>query len=111
MEDESARCAEANGSHGTSTLEFAGDWSAVPMPDVQRLKSDLLALAILALTVFLGLALVSYSPSDPPGDVVYPAPTQLHNLCGPAGARLAHQLHSALGLGSWFLLIALVLFD
>jgi S-DNA-T family DNA segregation ATPase FtsK/SpoIIIE len=81
------------------------------MPDVQRLKSDLLALAILALTVFLGLALVSYSPSDPPGDVVYPAPTQLHNLCGPAGARLAHQLHSALGLGCWFLLGGLILFD
>ncbi len=81
------------------------------MPDVQRLKSDLLALAILALTVFLGLALVSYSPSDPPGDLVYPAPTTLHNLCGPAGAKLAHQLHSALGLGSWFLLAGLVLFD
>jgi S-DNA-T family DNA segregation ATPase FtsK/SpoIIIE len=81
------------------------------MPDVQRLKSDLLALAILALTVFLGLALVSYSPSDPPGDLVYPAPTTLHNLCGPAGARLAHQLHSALGLGSWFLLGGLILFD
>lgn len=81
------------------------------MPDVQRLKSDLLALAILALTVFLGLALISYSPSDPPGDLVYPAPTTLHNLCGPAGARLAHQLHSALGLGSWFLLGGLILFD
>ncbi|HVJ68516.1 MAG TPA: DNA translocase FtsK 4TM domain-containing protein [Caulifigura sp.] len=81
------------------------------MPDVQRLKSDLLALAILALTVFLGLALVSYSPSDPPGDLVYPAPTTLHNLCGPTGAKLAHQLHSALGLGSWFLLFGLILFD
>jgi S-DNA-T family DNA segregation ATPase FtsK/SpoIIIE len=81
------------------------------MPDVQRLKSDLLALAILALTVFLGLALFSYSPSDPPGDLVYPAPTTLHNLCGPAGARLAHQLHSAIGLGSWFLLGGLILFD
>ncbi|MBX7106933.1 MAG: DNA translocase FtsK 4TM domain-containing protein, partial [Gemmataceae bacterium] len=81
------------------------------MPDVQRLKSDLLALAILALTVFLGLALVSYSPSDPPGDLVYPAPATLHNLCGPTGARLAHQLHSAMGLGSWFLLGGLILFD
>jgi DNA segregation ATPase FtsK/SpoIIIE, S-DNA-T family len=81
------------------------------MPDVQRLKSDLLALVILALTVFLGLALISYSPSDPPGDLVYPAPTTLHNLCGPAGARLAHQLHSALGLGCWFLLGGLILFD
>jgi DNA segregation ATPase FtsK/SpoIIIE, S-DNA-T family len=81
------------------------------MPDVQRLKSDLLALVILALTVFLGLSLVSYHPADPPGDVVYPPPQTLHNLCGPTGARLAHQLHAMLGLGSWFLLGGLVLFD
>ncbi|QDT54750.1 DNA translocase FtsK [Caulifigura coniformis] len=81
------------------------------MPDVQRLKSDLLALAILALTVFLGLSLISYSPADPPGDLVYPPPTTLHNLCGPAGARLTHQLHSTLGLGSWALLGGLILFD
>jgi len=81
------------------------------MPDVQRLKSDLLALTILALTVFLGLSLISYSPSDPPGDLVYPPPTTLNNLCGPAGARLTHQLHSTLGLGSWALLGGLILFD
>ncbi len=81
------------------------------MPDVQRLKSDLLALTILALTVFLGLSLISYSPSDPPADLVYPQPATLHNLCGPTGARLAHQLNSTLGLGSWFLLAGLILFD
>ncbi len=81
------------------------------MPDVQRLKSDLLALVLLAVTVFVGLALISYSPADPPADLVYPPPATLSNLCGPTGALLAHQLHSTLGLGSWFLLGGLILFD
>jgi S-DNA-T family DNA segregation ATPase FtsK/SpoIIIE len=81
------------------------------MPDVQRLKSDLLALCLLALTVFLALTLVSYSPADPPGGAVFPPPKLLHNLCGPTGARLAHVLHSLFGLGSWFLLGAVALFD
>jgi S-DNA-T family DNA segregation ATPase FtsK/SpoIIIE len=78
---------------------------------VQRLKHDLLSLGLLALCVFLALSLGSYSPADPPGDVVHPPPAQLSNLCGPAGARIAHGLHALFGLGSWFLLGCLILFD
>lgn len=81
------------------------------MPDVQRLKNDLLALGLLAVTVFLALSLISYSPADPPGDSVSPASAVINNLCGPTGARLAHVLHSLFGLGAWFLLGAIALFD
>src|SRR5262245_8677718 len=81
------------------------------MPDVQRLKNDLLALGLLAFAVVMGLAVVRYSTADRPGESVYPAPAMLQNLCGPTGARLAHVLHSMFGLGAWFLLAAVALFD
>ncbi|MBX3442931.1 MAG: DNA translocase FtsK [Planctomyces sp.] len=81
------------------------------MPDVQRLRNDLLALGLLAATVFVALSLVSYSPADPPGALSYPPPQVLSNLCGPTGARLAHGLQTLFGHGSWFLLAGMALFD
>lgn len=76
-----------------------------------RLWTDLLALVVLAATVFLALALSSYHPADPPATLVYPAAETVHNLCGPLGARVAHGLQTWLGLGAWVLVAALAALD
>lgn len=74
------------------------------MIDYQRLKNDLLALGLLAMTIFIALALFSYDSMDPPSTLVYPAREHVTNLCGPTGAFISHFLMHAFGLGSWFLL-------
>ena len=81
------------------------------MIDYGRLRTDLLALAVLAMAVFLGLSLVSYDPADPPAHVVSPAHDHPLNLCGIAGAQLAHTLVVGVGAGAYFVLIALIVLD
>ena len=81
------------------------------MFDYARLKTDLLALAILALTVFVGLSLVSYDPADPASLRVYPARTAALNLAGLCGATVAQALITSFGFGAYFLLVALVVAD
>ena len=81
------------------------------MIDYGRLRTDLLALAVLAIAVFVGLSLVSYHPADPPAQVVYPPHGQPTNLCGIVGARLAHGLIVAFGAGAYFVLVALIVLD
>jgi len=76
--------------------------------NLQRIKTDLLALALLAATLFIGLSLVSYDPGDPPSTLVYPVRAQTTNLCGPKGAHLAHALRTGIGLGAYFGLFSLV---
>ena len=71
------------------------------MIDVRRLGQDLAALTLLAVTAFLGLALFSFDPADPPGGAVWPLSDDPANLCGPAGAAAAWHLRSALGLAAW----------
>ncbi|MFQ5731202.1 MAG: DNA translocase FtsK 4TM domain-containing protein [Planctomycetaceae bacterium] len=77
----------------------------------QRIKTDLLALGLLALTVFAGLSLASYDPADPPSELVFPARAATMNLCGTAGAQFAHALRTAVGVGMWFVLVALITAD
>lgn len=81
------------------------------MIDYGRLRIDLLALAVLAMAVFTGLSLVSYDPADFPAHVVYPVHVQPTNLCGVAGARLAHHLVVAVGAGAYFVLVSLIVLD
>lgn len=81
------------------------------MIDYGRLRTDLLALAILAMAVFLGLSLISYDPADPPTDLVYPVHAQATNLCGIVGARLAHGLVVGVGAGAYFVLLVLIVLD
>lgn len=81
------------------------------MIDYGRLRTDLLALAVLAMAVFLGLSLVSYDSADPPASVVYPTNLQPTNLCGMAGAQLAHNLVVAAGAGAYFVLVCLIVLD
>ena len=81
------------------------------MIDYRRLRTDLVALGLLAGAVFLGLSLYSYSPADPPGTSVWPIRSVSENLCGPIGAQVAHYSNLTLGMGAWFLLAIIVLFD
>lgn len=81
------------------------------MIDVQRFKTDLIALGLLAATVFLGLSLFSYDPADPPAQLVYPVREVAQNLCGATGAHIAHLLRSGFGLGAWGIFLALVVVD
>ncbi len=81
------------------------------MIDARRLRTDIMALALLAATAFVGASLCTYSPADPPSSVVYPASQQVANLCGHAGALTAHSLNSLFGHGAWMLVAAMLLLD
>ncbi|ASV75933.1 Cell division protein FtsK [Thermogutta terrifontis] len=73
------------------------------------LRRDLLALVLLAITLFLGASLITFDPADPPSDLVFPSHTQVINVCGPLGATVAFHLLEWLGLGSWYLVLSLCL--
>jgi len=94
------------------------------MHQKRSLPSDLLALALFALVVFLGIALFSYNPADPlpslaaPFDqlyqadmLVYPASTTTTNLCGAWGALASDLLFNAFGLASCYLILSLAVLD
>jgi S-DNA-T family DNA segregation ATPase FtsK/SpoIIIE len=81
------------------------------MIDLERLKTDLLALGLLALVVFAGLSFVSYDQADPPSSLVFPQRHEPTNLCGGPGASVAFHTRQALGLGTWVLLAALISWD
>ena len=75
------------------------------------LKLDLVALGLLALTVFLAASLLSYDPADPPSKLVYPQSTQTANLCGRSGALVSMWLLGAFGLGGYYVLFSLAVLD
>jgi DNA segregation ATPase FtsK/SpoIIIE, S-DNA-T family len=79
--------------------------------DLRRLRTDLFALCLLALCVFLAVCLWSYDPVDPPGRITFPARQSALNICGPYGAQTAYYLHTILGLGSFFLVFSLFTMD
>jgi len=75
------------------------------------LKLDLVALGLLALTVFLAASLFSYDPADPPGKLVYPQPDEIANVCGRSGAVVSQLLFTALGIGAYYLILSLAVLD
>jgi len=81
------------------------------MLEQRNLKLDLLALGLLALTIFLAAALLSYDPADPPSKLVSPEHTATLNICGRSGALAARLLLSAFGLGAYYLLLSLAALD
>ena len=81
------------------------------MLEQRDLKQDLLALALLAVTVFLTASLLSYSPADPPNSLVYPPAAETANVCGRSGAWASFLLFNALGLGAYYLLISVGIAD
>lgn len=103
--------------------QFPGSGRA-SMPNSRQLPLDLLALGLLALVIFLGLALLSYSPADPlsellppfqnfyqPDPVVYPVSTVVTNWCGRWGALVADILLKAFGWGAYYLVGSIAAFD
>ena len=52
-------------------------------------KLDLLAVGLLALTIFLGVSLLTHDPADPPSNLVYPERTEISNVCGRYGALVS----------------------
>ena len=81
------------------------------MLENRNLKLDLLALALLAAVIFLGAALFSYDPADPPTNLAYPAHGQPANMCGHSGAIASRLMFEGLGLGAYYLLVSLAAFD
>jgi len=73
----------------------------------RNLKFDLFTLLLLATTVLLAVSLLTYDATDPPSTLVYPAPTEFHNACGPIGAYVAHFLLESVGLGAYYLAVSL----
>ncbi len=81
------------------------------MLEERNLKLDLVALGLLALTIFLTAALLSYNPADAPGKLIYPELAETSNVCGRSGATVSMLLLSALGLGAYYLLVSLAVLD
>lgn len=73
----------------------------------RSLKIDLVALALLAVVAFLGVALWTYNPADPPSAIMWPPSDVVHNACGKAGALTSHYLFESLGIGAYYLATSL----
>ncbi|HEX5442740.1 MAG TPA: DNA translocase FtsK 4TM domain-containing protein, partial [Pirellulales bacterium] len=74
-------------------------------------KLDLAALGLLALTIFLAIALFTYDPADAPSDLVYPPQGQVTNACGHVGAIVAAMVFQAIGVGGYYLVLSLAVLD
>ena len=73
----------------------------------RNLRFDLFTLALLAVTVLLAMALITFDAADPPSTLVYPAPTVFNNACGPIGAYVSHFLIESVGIGAYYLAASL----
>ncbi len=74
---------------------------------------DIAALALVAVTLLVGVSLLTYHRADPctlaaePQSMVYPPTEAVQNRCGRLGAVLAHQLLDKLGIGAYYVLFSL----
>ncbi len=92
-------------------MAVAGFLSRADMLEDRNVKADLLALGLLALTIFLAASLLSFHPADPPSTLVHPPGAEVQNLCGRSGAVVAWVLFEALGVGAYYLLASLAALD
>jgi DNA segregation ATPase FtsK/SpoIIIE, S-DNA-T family len=78
---------------------------ALPAPTVDAVPRnrvrDLMALVLLATSVFLVVALATFDAGDPPVARVFPPHVRAVNACGLLGAAVAGSLVEAFGLGVW----------
>ncbi|MBM84366.1 MAG: DNA translocase FtsK [Planctomycetaceae bacterium] len=81
------------------------------MFDFHRLRTDVIALGLLAACVFIALSLISFDPADPPAQLVYPAKASAQNLCNIPGAYAAWLLKSVFGILSYFVLLSMIVVD
>ena len=91
------------------------------MSDNRKIRNDIVAVGLLAITVFLIAALGTYDPADPahdassllcsiyqPDQLVYPANESFTNACGRWGAWTADMLLHVLGYGAYYLVAGLI---
>jgi len=76
------------------------DESAPTHPHEHLLWRRVAWLAFAVLWAFLALSLLSYSSADAPATTVYPHNQPPANLCGKAGALVAHYAYQLLGYGA-----------
>ena len=94
------------------------------MTEKRNLRLDLFALGLLAVVVFLALALLTYNPADPvvelvapfdrlfrPDVLVHPQNTEVQNACGQWGSLLASMMLTGLGVGAYYLVLSLGVLD
>ena len=94
------------------------------MLDDRDVRFDLFALGLLALTIFLGLSLLTYSPADSLGEpifplnlvyqphqVEYPINDVIHNACGHAGATCADVMLRTFGVAAYFVVLCVAIVD
>lgn len=77
------------------------------MQDSRNRQLDVLGIALVAMTAFVGLSLWSYDRTDPPSGLVYPARAEVLNVCGTVGALAAHSLLESLGVGAYYALFSM----
>jgi S-DNA-T family DNA segregation ATPase FtsK/SpoIIIE len=77
----------------------------------RNVKLDLFALVLLALVVFLTMALFTYDPADPPSALNFPPRTSIANACGRSGALAAYLLFNGLGLAAYYAVFSLAAVD
>jgi len=92
-------------------LRLLNAHKAESIVDTERLKTDLLALGLLALVVFVGLSFLSYDPADPPSTLVFPVRQAPTNICGEVGAAVAFYTRQWMGFGVWIVLATLISWD
>ena len=91
------------------------------MFEERTIRNDLIALGLLALTVFLLAAIFTNDAADPvaaeagwlnrihyPDQLVYPLNSKCENICGVFGAWTANFLFSVLGVGVYLLVVGMV---
>ncbi|MHB1036523.1 MAG: DNA translocase FtsK [Pirellulales bacterium] len=81
------------------------------MLEERNIRRDLFAVGLLAIVVFLGVALATYDPADPPSSLVWPTRTVVANSCGRSGALVASLLFQAIGVGAYYLVLSLAVLD
>jgi len=81
------------------------------MLEQRSLRRDLFALALLAVSAFLAMALFTYDSADMPSTLVYPPASKVANACGRSGAFVAEMMFRAVGVGAYFVWLSLAVFD
>jgi S-DNA-T family DNA segregation ATPase FtsK/SpoIIIE len=71
---------------------------------VKNTLLNFLSFFLIALSLYIFIALVSYNPSDS-GFFNVNSNTLVQNLCGPLGAKIADFLITILGIGSYLVLL------
>jgi S-DNA-T family DNA segregation ATPase FtsK/SpoIIIE len=73
----------------------------------KKFKTDILAISLLAVGVFLALALVSYHPTDPSFNSLGKT-LSAKNFCGVFGSFLADLMYQFFGIAAWLFVLAFI---